>query len=63
LDDDVVRLDVTVNDALPVRDRERGEFWRYMSRVLISHHDKFTQAMMLAAMGYHFRKLTEGYNQ
>jgi radical SAM superfamily enzyme YgiQ (UPF0313 family) len=48
--------------ALGVRDRARGEFWRYMSHVLTRRREKFAEAMRLAAVGYHFRKLTEGIN-
>jgi radical SAM superfamily enzyme YgiQ (UPF0313 family) len=48
--------------ALGVRDRSRGEFWRYVSRALTRHREKFADAMRLAAVGYHFRKLTEGLN-
>jgi len=48
--------------ALGVRDRERGEFWRYLRRALTRHRKKFADAVRLAAVGYHFRKLTEGLN-
>ena len=44
---------------LGVRDRARREFWHYMKCVLTNHRDKLTQGIALAAMGYHFRKLTE----
>ncbi len=47
---------------LGVRDRARSEFWRYMKCVLADHRDKFPQGIALAAMGYHFRKLTEQYS-
>ena len=47
--------------SLGVRDTERGEFWHYMREVTASHRDKFPQAVMLAALGYHFRKMTEVY--
>ena len=47
--------------ALGVRDRERSEFWRYMAHVAASHREAFARAVTLAAMGYHFRKLTEDY--
>jgi hypothetical protein len=47
---------------LGVRDRSRSEFWRYMKCVLADHRDKFRQGIALAAMGYHFRKLTEDYS-
>ena len=45
--------------ALGVRDHARGEFWRYLREILAQHRGKFAEAMRLAAMGYHFRKLTE----
>lgn len=47
--------------ALGVRDSERGEFWCFMRQVVPAHRDKFAQALTLAAMGYHFRKITEAY--
>jgi radical SAM superfamily enzyme YgiQ (UPF0313 family) len=47
--------------ALGVRDRERSEFWRYIARVATYNRDSFARAVTLAAMGYHFRKLTEDY--
>jgi radical SAM superfamily enzyme YgiQ (UPF0313 family) len=46
---------------LGVRDRSRGEFWRFMGRVVSEHRDKIEDGLMLAALGYHFRKLTEAY--
>jgi uncharacterized protein DUF4070 len=46
--------------ALGVRDRARGEFWRYLRQARSRHRDQFADAMRLAAVGYHFRKLTEG---
>ncbi len=47
--------------ALGVRDESRGEFWRFMRRVVSRHRDKIEDGLMLAALGYHFRKLTEMY--
>ncbi|HZS08475.1 MAG TPA: DUF4070 domain-containing protein [Blastocatellia bacterium] len=44
---------------LGVLDRERREFWRFFRRVVAEHHERFAESMRLAAMGYHFRKLTE----
>jgi radical SAM superfamily enzyme YgiQ (UPF0313 family) len=49
--------------ALGIRDRERVEFWRYLKRATISHRKYFSHAVMLAAMGYHFRMLTEAYGE
>ena len=45
--------------ALGVRDRARGEFWRYLRCAITRHREKFAEAVRLAAVGYHFRKLTE----
>lgn len=45
--------------TLGVRDNARGEFWRYLSLVVTRHRNNFAAAVRLAAMGYHFRKLTE----
>jgi radical SAM superfamily enzyme YgiQ (UPF0313 family) len=45
--------------ALGVRDPARGEFWRYLRRAVSRHREQFADAVRLAAMGYHFRKLTE----
>jgi radical SAM superfamily enzyme YgiQ (UPF0313 family) len=53
---------VRVALTLGVRDRERAEFWRYMKHAVTSHRQNFAHAMTLAAMGYHFRKLTETYS-
>jgi radical SAM superfamily enzyme YgiQ (UPF0313 family) len=48
---------------LGVFDRERKEFWRYFRQVLAEHRKRFAYAMVLAAMGYHFRQLTEDFNR
>jgi hypothetical protein len=45
--------------ALGMRDRARGELWRYLRHALARHREKFGEAMRLAAVDYHFRKLTE----
>jgi radical SAM superfamily enzyme YgiQ (UPF0313 family) len=45
--------------TLGIRDRHRGEFWRFLGQVLRQRHEQFPQALVLAAMGYHFRKLTD----
>ncbi len=46
---------------LGMRGHGRREFWRFMKRVLVSHRQELPNAVMLAAMGHHFRKLTEIY--
>jgi hypothetical protein len=45
--------------TLGVRDRARGDFWRFVRRVYAQHREKFAVAVRLAALGYHFRKVTE----
>jgi radical SAM superfamily enzyme YgiQ (UPF0313 family) len=49
--------------TLGVRDRARADFWRYLRRATTSHRHNFAHALTLAAMGYHFRKLTESYGE
>jgi hypothetical protein len=44
---------------LGVLDHERREFWRYVRNAFSKHRMHFAHAMTLAAMGYHFRRLTE----
>jgi radical SAM superfamily enzyme YgiQ (UPF0313 family) len=47
--------------VLGVRDHARGEFWRYMRSIFADHRKQFARGMMLAAMGYHLRKMTDAY--
>ena len=44
---------------LGIYDPERREFWRFMWRVVAQHREKLAEALRLAAIGYHCRKLTE----
>jgi radical SAM superfamily enzyme YgiQ (UPF0313 family) len=55
---DVVSLSRVVL-ALGIRDPARSEFWRYLCHAFAQHREKFAEAVRLAAMGYHFRKLSE----
>jgi radical SAM superfamily enzyme YgiQ (UPF0313 family) len=48
---------------LGVLDRERKEFWRFFTKSLVKHHDRVAESLRLAAMGYHFRKLSEAYGE
>jgi len=48
---------------LGVLDRERKQFWHYFVRALIKHRESFAEWLRLAAMGYHFRKLSEAYDE
>jgi radical SAM superfamily enzyme YgiQ (UPF0313 family) len=47
---------------LGILDRDRSDFWRFMRRVRIEHPKRFAESLRFAAMGYHFRTLTEAYN-
>jgi radical SAM superfamily enzyme YgiQ (UPF0313 family) len=46
---------------LGVLDGERKEFWRFITKTLITHRDRLAESLRLAAMGYHFRKLSDAY--
>jgi hypothetical protein len=48
---------------LGIRDRWRREFWRFLWRVGTQQRDKFAEALRLAAMGYHCRKLTDARSE
>jgi radical SAM superfamily enzyme YgiQ (UPF0313 family) len=48
---------------LGVFDRERKEFWRFLIQTLIRHRHRFAESLRLAAMGYHFRKLSDAYGK
>jgi radical SAM superfamily enzyme YgiQ (UPF0313 family) len=47
--------------TLGVRDSERLQFWNYLFRILRFYPREFAHGMTLAAMGYHFRKITAVY--
>ena len=42
-------------------DSARTEFWRFLRRVYSERRDLLGDAVVLAVMGYHFRKITEQY--
>ena len=48
---------------LGIRDRWRREFWRFLWRVITQQREKFAEALRLAAMGYHCRKLTDAQSE
>jgi radical SAM superfamily enzyme YgiQ (UPF0313 family) len=52
---------VRVMFALGIRDTARREFWRYLWSAAANHRNKFAYAVVLAAIGYHFRRITETY--
>jgi len=47
--------------TLGIRDRSRVHFWRYFYRLIRFHSRDFAHGLTLAAMGYHFRRITEKY--
>jgi radical SAM superfamily enzyme YgiQ (UPF0313 family) len=47
--------------ALGVRDSARWHFWKYFFRLVREHRRDFAHGLTLAAMGYHFRKITAKY--
>jgi radical SAM superfamily enzyme YgiQ (UPF0313 family) len=47
--------------ALGVKDSERWHFWKYFFRLIREHRHDFAHGLTLAAMGYHFRKITAKY--
>ncbi len=47
--------------TLGIRDRSRFAFWSYFYQLLRHHSRDFAHGLTLAAMGYHFRQVTEKY--
>jgi radical SAM superfamily enzyme YgiQ (UPF0313 family) len=47
--------------TLGIRDHERAAFWKYCINLLRFHPHDFAHGLTLAAMGYHFRQVTEKY--
>lgn len=47
--------------TLGIRDRSRGAFWAYLYKLLRFHPRDFAHGITLAAMGYHFRLITDKY--
>lgn len=41
------------------KDSERRQFWRYLARLVRHHPRDIAHGLTLAAMGYHFRKITD----
>lgn len=46
---------------LGIRDRSRAQFWKYFYELIRFHPRDFAHGLTLAAMGYHFRQVTEKY--
>ncbi len=47
--------------TLGIRDAERLAFWGYFYKLIRFHPRDFAHGLTLAAMGYHFRQITEKY--
>jgi radical SAM superfamily enzyme YgiQ (UPF0313 family) len=47
--------------GLGVKDKERRAFWNYVFKVLRFYPRDIAHGLTLAAMGYHFRQITEKY--
>jgi radical SAM superfamily enzyme YgiQ (UPF0313 family) len=47
--------------TLGIRDRSRLQFWKYFYELVRHHSDNFAHGLTLAAMGYHFRQVTDKY--
>ncbi len=47
--------------TLGVRESARFQFWKYVFRLVTRYPRDFAHGMTLAAMGYHFRKITAAY--
>jgi hypothetical protein len=45
--------------VLGVRSRGRRAYWRFLGQSLALHPRKFTEAMSLAIVGHHFRRVAE----
>ena len=37
--------------------RGRREYWKFLTKTLVFHHRAFSEAMSLAIVGYHFRRV------
>ncbi|MBL8149423.1 MAG: B12-binding domain-containing radical SAM protein [Blastocatellia bacterium] len=47
--------------TLGIKDKEREEFWHFMYEIFTKHRKNLGYGLTRAAMGYHFRKLTDQY--
>jgi radical SAM superfamily enzyme YgiQ (UPF0313 family) len=56
-----IRAFIRIVLTLGIRDRSRLQFWNYFYQLLRHHTRDFAHGLTLAAMGYHFRQVTEKY--
>jgi radical SAM superfamily enzyme YgiQ (UPF0313 family) len=45
--------------TLGIKDRYRRHFWQFLGSTLRRHPERLPEAIVLAALGYHFRQITE----
>jgi radical SAM superfamily enzyme YgiQ (UPF0313 family) len=48
---------------LGLLDRERKEFWRFFTHTVFKRRNRIVDSLRLAAVGYHFRKLSDAYSE
>jgi radical SAM superfamily enzyme YgiQ (UPF0313 family) len=48
---------------LGLLDRERKEFWRFFTQTVFKRRNRIVDSLRLAAVGYHFRKLSDAYSE
>lgn len=58
---DDIRAFYKIVMTLGIRDGSRLEFWGYFYKLVRHHTRDFAHGLTLAAMGYHFRMITEKY--
>jgi hypothetical protein len=47
--------------TLGIRDEARAQFWKYFYKLVRYYRRDFAHGLTLAAMGYHFRTITQKY--
>jgi len=45
--------------TLGIQDRERRHFWKFLGLTFLRHRQRLLEAVILAGLGYHFRRITE----
>jgi hypothetical protein len=45
--------------TLGIQDREHRDFWKFLGLTFLRHRQRLLEAVTLAALGYHFRRITE----
>jgi hypothetical protein len=45
--------------TLGIQDRERRDFWKFLGLTFLRHRHRLLEAVIMAGLGYHFRRITE----